>query len=231
MALSVFVIPLTAGQGGSAPTGIPRDSLGRADLSGMWQRGGGGGGGTPNEPPPYTPEALAKHQEFRARLNIDDPIGRCFLGVPRIYGMPVPFKIVQLPNEMIFLHEMFKGIRIIPTDGSSHPEDHEPSYLGSAVGKWEGDTLVIDARGFNGKAWLGNGASHHTDQLQITERFRRTSPTTISYEATLTDPGVFTKPWTIRNTFTLRPGERIREYECNENNLVDQVDPQFLPKR
>jgi hypothetical protein len=209
------------------PTSIPRDSLGRADMSGMWLRAGGN---FRNEPPPYKPEALAKHQEYRKRLNIDDPIGRCFLGIPRSYTMPVPFKIVQLPNETIFLYEMFKGIRIVPTDGSGHPEDHEPSYMGSSAGHWEGNTLVIDVRGFNGKTWLGNGASHHSDQLQITERLTRTSPETISYEATLTDPVVFTKPWTIRNAFTLRPGERIREYECNENNLVDEIDPSFLPK-
>jgi hypothetical protein len=211
----------------AAPTSIPRDNLGRADLSGMWLRAGGNFN---NEPAPYKPEALAKHQEFRKRLNIDDPIGHCYLGIPRSYTMPVPFKIVQTANEVIFLYEMFKGIRIVPTDGSPHPEDHEPSYMGSSVGKWEGDTLVMDVRGFNGKTWLGGGASHHSDQLQITERLTRTAPDRISYEATLTDPVVFTKPWTIRNAFALRPGERIREYECNENNLVDEIDPSLLPK-
>jgi hypothetical protein len=242
MALPLFVFPLLAAaqQRGTAATAqpaadsaaIPRDSLGRADLSGIWRRTGGGGGGAASDPVPYKPEALAKQQEFRARLNIDDPIGHCFLGIPRIYGMPVPFKIVQLPNEMIFLHEMFQNFRIVPTDGRPHPEDHEPAYLGSSVGKWEGDTLVIDARGFNDGTWLGNGATHHSDQLQITERFRRTSATTIAYEATITDPVVFTKSWTVRSTFTLQPPEeRLREYECDDNNLIDQVDPQFLPKR
>jgi hypothetical protein len=125
---------------------------------------------------------------------------------------------------------MFKGIRIIPTDGTPHPEDDEPTYMGSAIAKWEGDTLVIDVRNMHSNTWLGYGASHHSDQLQVTERLRRTSPDTISYEATLTDPVVFTKPWTVRNAFTLRPGERIREYECSENNLVDEIDPNLLPK-
>jgi hypothetical protein len=198
---------------------IPRDAKGRADLSGIWMRGGGGGGG--NETPPYKPDAMAKHQEFRKREGADDPMGRCLLvGIPRIFSMPMPFKIVQLANEVIFLHEAFRGIRVVATDGSGHPPDHEPAYLGSSVGRWEGDTLVIDARGFNDRTWLGFGATHHSDQLQVTERLRRTGPGTIQYEATLTDPVVFTKPWTIRSTFVLRPQERLREYECIENNQV-----------
>jgi len=198
---------------------IPLDAKGRADLSGVWMRGGGGGGG--NETPPYKPDALAKHQDFRKREGADDPMGRCLLvGIPRIFSMPMPFKIVQLANEVIFLHEAFRGIRVVPTDGSGHPPDHEPAYLGSSVGRWDGDTLVIDSRGFNDRTWLGFGATHHSDQLQVTERLRRTGPETIQYEATMTDPVVFTKPWTIRSTFALRPQERLREYECIENNQV-----------
>jgi hypothetical protein len=197
----------------------PRDSKGRPDLSGMWMRGGGGGAG--NEAPPYKPEALAKHQDFRKREGADDPMGRCLLvGIPRIFSMPMPFKIVQLADEVIFMHEAFRGIRVVPTDGSGHPPDHEPGYLGSSVGRWDGDTLVVDVRGFNDRTWLGFGATHHSDQLQVTERLRRTGPETIQYEATMTDPVVFTKPWTIRSTFVLRPQERLREYECIENNQV-----------
>jgi hypothetical protein len=204
---------------GAAQNGaIPRDSKGRADLSGVWMRGGGGSG---NETPPYKPDALAQHQEFRKREGADDPMGRCLLvGIPRIFSMPMPFKIVQLANEVIFLHEAFRGIRVVPTDGSGHPPDHEPAYLGSSIGRWDGDTLVVDVRGFNDRTWLGFGATHHSDQLQVTERLRRTGPETIQYEATLTDPVVFTKPWTIRSTFVLRPQERLREYECIENNQV-----------
>jgi len=219
--------PAAAGQrgarGGAAagrgtPTGPPpRDSQGRADLSGMWMSGGFGG--QRSDPVPYTPEAQQKVREFQSRQNIDDPMGLCLLvGIPRIYSMPMPFRIIQMPNEVIFLHEAFRGIRIVPTDGRPHPADMEPAYLGDSVGHWEGDTLVIDVRSFNDRTWLGYGATHHTDQLQITERLTRTGPETISYEAVITDPGVFTKPWTVRSGFALRPNERIREYECGENN-------------
>ena len=208
-----------AGRGAAVPAGPPpRDSQGRADLSGMWMTGGGGG--ARSDAAPYDAKALEKIQEFRRRQNIDDPNGLCLLpGIPRIYQMPMPFKIIQLPNEVIFVHEAFRGIRIVPTDGRPHPDDVDPAYLGDSVGRWEGDTLVIDVRSFNDRTWLGFGATHHTDKLQITERITRTGPETLSYEATITDPGVFTKPWTVRSGFALRPNERIREYECGENNL------------
>jgi hypothetical protein len=145
-------------------------------FSGMWMRGGGGG----RNEAPYKPEALAKQQEVRKRDNADDPMAHCLLvGIPRIFSMPMPFKIVQLRNEVIFLHEAFRGIRVVPTDGRGHPPDHEPAYLGSSVGKWEGDTLVIDVRGFNDRTWLGYGATLHSEQLQVTERLRRSGPETI----------------------------------------------------
>jgi hypothetical protein len=206
------------GAGRGAPTGPPpRDSQGRADLSGIWMTGGGG---ARSDAVPYTPEAQQQVRVFQSRQNIDDPMGLCLLvGIPRIYSMPMPFRIIQLPNEVIFLHEAFRGIRIVPTDGRTHPADVDPAYLGDSVGHWEGDTLVIDVRSFNDRTWLGFGATHHTEQLQITERLTRTGPETISYEAVITDPGVFTKPWTVRSGFALRPNERIREYECHENNL------------
>jgi hypothetical protein len=206
-----------AGRGAAAAGPPPRDAQGRADLSGMWMTGGGG---QRSDAVPYTPEAQQKIRVFQSRQNIDDPMGLCLLvGIPRIYQMPMPFRIVQLPNEVIFIHEAFRGIRIIPTDGRQHPADVDPAYLGDSVGRWEGDTLVVDVRHFNDRTWLGFGATHHTEQLQITERITRTGPETISYEAVVTDPGVFTKPWTVRSTFSLRPNERIREYECHENNL------------
>ena len=202
---------------GAATGPPPRDSQGRADLSGIWMTGGGG---QRSDGVPYTPEAQQQVRVFQSRQNIDDPMGLCLLvGIPRIYSMPMPFRIIQMPNEVIFIHEAFRGIRIVPTDGRPHPPDVDPAYLGDSIGRWEGDTLVIDVRSFNDRTWLGFGATHHTEQLQITERLTRTGPETISYEAVITDPGVFTKPWTVRSSFALRPNERIREYECHENNL------------
>ncbi len=215
---------------------VPRTPDGKPDFSGMWMWASVAG--FRNEPPPYQPWAAAKHQEFRNRLNIDDPMGRCLLiGVPRITTMPMSIKIVQQPNELVFLYEAFRGIRVVPVDGRGHPDDLEPGFLGDSVGRWEGDTLVVDVTGFNGRTWLAFGASHHTDALHVTERYTRTDYETILYEVTMEDSKAFTKPWTTRSTIKFHPEERIREYECIDNNQeperfeeLQKTDPIFNKK-
>jgi hypothetical protein len=217
----------------------PRAANGKPDLSGIWiltsalplfegeealaaaRAQDAALGRTPPavEPPPYKPEPEAKRQEYLARRGIDDPMGRCLLtGVPRIQYRPLPLEIVQLPNRVIILYEIHHAFRIIPTDGTPHPADLEPSYLGDSVGHWEGDTLVVDVTGFNDKTWLAGVGTIHSEQLRVTERYTRDTFDTIRYEVTMEDPVVFTKPWRMAETFRLRPNERIREYECIESN-------------
>jgi hypothetical protein len=234
--------PQVAGQRAAAPvspTPVPRTADGKPDLSGVWVVGGLAlllgddaarairdadiAAGRPAPPPrlplPYKPEAEAKRQEYLARRGVDDPMARCLLsGVPRITARPLPLEIVQLPGRVIILYEVHHAFRIIPTDGRPHPDDIEPSYLGDSVGRWEGDTLVVDVIGFNTNTWLLGVGSIHSEKLHVTERFRRDTHDTIMYEATVEDPEVLTKPWQQHETFRLRPGERIREYECIENN-------------
>jgi hypothetical protein len=94
----------------------------------------------------------------------------------------------------------------------------EPSYLGDSIGHWEGDTLVVDVTGFNTNTWLVGVGTIHSEKLRVTERYTRDTHDTIIYEATMEDPEVLTKPWKQYATLRLRPGERIREYECIENN-------------
>jgi hypothetical protein len=107
---------------------------------------------------------------------------------------------------------------VIPTDGRKHPDDIDPSFLGDSVAHWEGDTLVVDV---NDKTWLGaGGATLHTDALLVIERYTRVDYDTITYEVTIDDPKAFTKTWSIPPSFlSLRPGERLHEYECIENNV------------
>jgi hypothetical protein len=221
------------------PRPVPRTADGKPDLSGIWIAGGiallfgeeeaariaaadkaaGRPAPPPREPPPYKPEADKKRQEYLARRGIDDPMARCLLtGVPRITVRPLPFEIVQLPNRVIILYEIHHAFRIIPTDGRPHPADLEPSYLGDSVARWEGDTLVVDVVGFNDKTWLAGVGTIHSEKLRVTERYRRDTYDTIIYDVTMEDPEVFTKPWRQQETFRLRPNERIREYECIENN-------------
>jgi hypothetical protein len=231
--------PAAAGAGGNAAAQpVPRAN-GKPDLSGIWVATGAlllfegedafaaaqaadkaaGRSPPPPEPPPYKPDADAKRQYYLARRGIDDPMGRCLLtGVPRIQYRPLPFEIVQLPNRTIILYEIHHAFRIIPTDGTPHPSDLEPSYLGDSVGRWEGDTFVVDVTDFNTNTWLSTVGTIHSDQLRVTERYTRDSFDTIRYDVTMEDPVVFTKPWHMHEVFRLRPKERIREYECIENN-------------
>jgi hypothetical protein len=210
---------------------VPRTADSKPDLSGVWQAGTfesltgqaapppQGAARPRREPAPYQPWAAAKVKEFIDRRGIDDPMGRCLLlGVPRVTASPMPFQIIQMPGQMVFLYETFHTFRLIPTDGRMHPEDLEPSFMGDSVGHWEGDTLVVDVVGFNDKTWLAGIGSLHSDALHVTERYTRTSYDTLSYDVTMEDPKVFTKPWNTHTIIKLRPGDRIREYECGENN-------------
>ena len=231
--------PVVAQTAAPKPRPVPRTADGKPDLSGIWIAGGiallfgeaeaarireadkaaGRPAPPPREPPPYKPEADKKRQEYLARRGIDDPMARCLLtGVPRITVRPLPFEIVQLPNRVLILYEIHHAFRIIPTDGRPHPDDMEPSYLGDSVARWDGDTLVVDVTGFNDKTWLAGVGTIHSEKLRVTERYRRDTYDTIIYDVTMEDPEVFTKPWHQQEIFRLRPNERIREYECIENN-------------
>ncbi|HEY7672748.1 MAG TPA: hypothetical protein VIC71_11065 [Gammaproteobacteria bacterium] len=238
---------------------IPRTADGKPNLSGIWIANGalmlyagedaaaaaraadaaiGRAPNPPAEPPPYRPEAEAKRQEYLARLGIDDPMARCLLtGVPRIQFRPLPFEIIQLPDRIVILYEIHHAFRIIPTDGRGHPDDMEPTYLGDSVAHWEGDTLVVDVTGFNTGTWLQGVGTIHSEQLRVTERYTRDTFDTIRYAVTMEDPAVFTKPWTLYETFRLRANERIREYECIESNedllrfekLIEESAPFIAP--
>ncbi len=228
---------------GQTPTPkIPRASDGKPDLTGVWQGGSNrigtweeanAGGGTnattgqitpfavrgPQEKAPYQPWAAEKVLESFNRRGIDDPMARCFApGVPRTTTMGLfPMQIVQTPQTVVMLFEVFHVFRVIPI-GAKHPDDLEPSFMGNSVGRWEGDTLVVDAIGFNDKTWLAGTGTFHSDKLHVVEKFTRMDENTIAYEVTMEDPVVLTKPWVVRSTIMLRPGTRLREYECVENN-------------
>jgi len=219
---------------------VPRAADGHPDLSGIWQGGSlsfavgvanavaagqspeeatGRPASSKREPPPYQPWAEAKRQEYLARRGIDDPISRCLLpGVPRITAMPMPLQISQTPGQVIILYEAFHGFRVIPTDGRAHPDDAEPSFLGDSVAHWDGDTLVVDVADFNDKTWLAGVGTIHTEALHVIEQYTRTTYNTIQLDVTMEDPKALTRPWMSHSVLYLRPGERLREYECAENN-------------
>ena len=236
--LAAGTMPILAQQSPAARA-LPRTADGKPDLSGVWIAGtqpllvgeqeaarlralDAAAKRPPfqREPPPYKPEYEAKRLEYVARRGIDDPMARCLLsGVPRLTVRPLPFQIVQTKDLVVILYETHHAFRIIPTDGRPHPDDHEPSYLGDSIGRWDGDTLVVDVVGFNEKTWLAGTGTIHSDKLHVVERYTRDTPDSIVYDVTIEDPVVFTKPWRQQEILHLRPGERIREYECIEDNV------------
>ena len=195
---------------------------GRGARGGRGAGGGPRGGGLGGFPPPqyeYTPEAALEKQD-RQRRPYDDPEAHCHLpGVPRGLEQPAglyPVQIIQDEKYFALLHEYVHDARIIPTDGSPHPQNYW-AWNGDSRGHWEGDTLVVDVSNFNGRTWLDMDGNFVDENEHVVERFTLVDPDTILYEATITDPTVFVKP--VQERFTLRrvPAEQqILEYSCLE---------------
>jgi len=135
-----------------------------------------------------------------------------------VYGNGV--RIAQSPDNVVISYEMLADSRVIPLVERPHAQDTLKQYLGNSRGHWEGDTLVIETKNFNGKTSIGgNGIGvRHSDQLVLTERLRRVDPNMIEYRATVDDPLTYTAPWTVRMMWTTQPGYEIFEYSCHEAN-------------
>jgi len=168
---------------------------------------------------PFLPWALDLFNERVETIGKDDPEAKCLpVGVPRYMFDPYAFQMFQFPDKVVFL---FEGDnypwRIVYTDGRKHPANVNPTWMGDAVGHYEGDTLVVDAIGFNGLAWLDQAGHAQTEKAHIIERYTRTDARTLHYEVTIDDPGAYSKPWVTSNTVNWRPGFELAEYVCNEN--------------
>jgi hypothetical protein len=244
VSVSAFLAAQTKGR----TNAVPRAADGKPDLTGVWQGGsnirgswqeansgiGLGGSGTnpatpsprsaserpAGEPAPYQPRAAEKVLEFYKRRGVDDPVALCMPPGPTraaTQGL-FPIQFVQSPKQITILYEYMNTFRVIPLN-AKHPDDIVATYMGDSVGRWEGDTLVVDIIGFNDRTWLQGTGTFHTEALHVTERFTRIGKDQINYEATMDDPNVFTKPWTIRSTMMLREGTRVREAVCAENNV------------
>ena len=151
----------------------------------------------------------------------DDPTALCLPdGMPREALSPYPTQILQPAGYVVILYEYEHFVRVIPTNKKEHDPDTELTWMGDAIGRWEGDTLVVDTIGL--KEWALD-ASHkpqhyHSDALHLVERFKRTDEKTIAYELTIDDPKIFLKPWTMKWNLTLKPDWKIFEQVCEENN-------------
>ena len=222
----------------------PRTSDKRPDLNGIWQAIGtahwdleahpaqaspilelGAIGGIPaglsvvnGGTIPYQPWAAAKKKENFANRLRDDPEIKCFLpGVPRAMYLPYPFQIVQTPETVLMAFDYDLATRIVPIGGKplDMPVD---TWMGYSTGRWEGDTLVIETKGFNDSTWFDRAGNFHSDQLVVVERLSSLTADAITYEATMTDPKVFTRPWTISMPLYRRldKGVQLLDYNCVE---------------
>ena len=196
-----------------------------AVSSGGRGRSRGPRGGSASEPHiPFMPWSAAIYDYNSANASKYDPEGYCLPpGGPRMMATPYPMEIIQLPGQarVIMIFEGATHIwREIYMDGRDHPEGDalNPTYLGHSVGRWEGNTLVVDVVGFNENTWIDFFGHPHTDALHVVERFSRPDKATLHYEATIEDPGAYTAPWTVAWDINWRPDSELMEYICQENN-------------
>lgn len=240
-------LPLAAQAGkteAASSSQVPRMPDGHPDLSGVWWSGGdvggrgfgggrgrGGRGGPAPQTFPglYNPEAAAKAKTLRDK---DDPSLGC---VPTAFGtlnvsmfdVGAVGQIVQTPKFVIMLTETYHGFQIVPFDGRPHRDDVPPSWRGDAVGRWDGDTFVVDKTNFTDNTWISaeGRVSFHSDALHIVERYRRVDAKTLEIEATLEDPKVLTKPWVVpKQTLVLAPFDSIMQLNCSGTEVKDLID-------
>lgn len=136
-------------------------------------------------------------------------------------------QIVQTPKFMIMLTETYHGFQIIPFDGRPHRDTVPPSYRGDAIGRWDGDTFVVDKTNFTDSNWIWaeGRVSFHSDALHIIERYHRVNANTLEIEATVEDPKVLTKPWIVpKQTLTLAPFDQIMELACADTSNQSATD-------
>jgi hypothetical protein len=206
----------------SAPA--PRLPDGRPDFSGIWN--------TPTgylrnlakdlkEDVPFQPWAKALYDERAAGLHWkDEPDANCLpQGVPKVLVAPAPWRLVQTPDIIFFVHEAFNLWWQVFLDGREFAPspDISPTWHGYSTGKWDGDTLVVSSRGFNGKVWLDQLGKPSTEALAVTTRFRRKDFGHMDIQITIDDPKAYTKPWTVAVAAELLTNTQLMEFICLEN--------------
>jgi len=206
---------------------VRRGADGKPDLSGIWNAIDGRYLTNLAKPTglvvPFQPWAEAVFNERVANEGKDRPSGFCLPhSVPDAMLIPgYPWKIVQTPGLTIILFENFTQYRQIFTDGRNFPTERNPAWFGYSVGKWDGDTFVVDTEGFNDKSWLDDAGHPHTESLHTTERFRRRDFGHLDIEFTIDDPKTYSKPWSVTVPFELLPDTDIIENICeNEKDAV-----------
>lgn len=246
-------VPRTADGAPDLNAPVPRLANGKPDFTGTWESrippSGRLGGPflpslTADGPPvatffdagrnmkgglPYTEWAANLRKQRMARFSQDNPDAHCLpIGFLQSHTHSQPRRIVHTVNDMIIMYEANQGLRQIFTDGRTLPEDPNPQWEGYSVGRWDGDTLVVESLGFRDEGWLDVNGSPFTEGLRLTERFRRVSYGRMEIDITIDDPKAYTMPFTLRVNWRLEPGQQLIEFICQENNRSKEhyVEPE-----
>ena len=205
------------------------------DISGVWNTVSGvyGFASFTKDDPPMTPWGQSQFNAAKpsqgpkgVRLTeTNDRVYKCSPpGLPYIYLQLFPVQILQTPKEVIELFEYDHTVRRILIDGRKHPAGVKPSYNGHSIGHWEGDTLVVDTIGLNGKNWLDRVGHPESAQMHIMERIHRVDEKTLQVDFTFDDPKSYTKPWTAQMRLRLRPEWDILEHVCEDNLAFESFE-------
>ena len=247
MLACVMAAPVVAQNDASPKPGpAPRMADGHPDLSGVWW-GGADIGARGSRPPAardpnavtytslYQPWAVEKAKTLSDK---DDPTLRCVgtafgtLNV-RLWNVGAVGQIVATPKLVVLLSETFHDYQLVPTDGRPHRDDQPPTYRGDAVGRWDGDTFVVDVTNFTDDTWISaeGRVSFHSDALHVVERYRRVDAETLEIEATVEDPKVLTGPWKVpKQTLRLAPFDALLTLDCASDEADAMIRSASQPK-
>ena len=248
LCLFVFFVAAAAAQTSATYT-PPKTADGQPDLQGMWQVVNtaawdledhaatlgvpAGKGVVEGGSIPYRPEALSRKRENAMKRASLDPEHKCYLpGVPRITYMPHPFRIVQQRDKISILYEYLGVTRFLYMNGNPHPRGPIEWFMGDSRARWEGNTLVVDVVHFTDQTWLDRAGNFHSNALHVVERYTPLSADHMRYDATIEDPNVFTRPWTISMPLYRRQesNAELLEYDCL-TYLLDETweQPEAFP--
>src|SRR3989454_2119953 len=208
---------------------VPKTREGKPDLTGIWRAADGKylqNIAADGVQVPFQPWAEALYKERQANFSKDRPSGRCLPhGVPDAMLVPAtPFKILQTPGVTLILFENQGRYRQVFTDGRGFPKEMQPTWLGYSIGKWDGDSFVVDTIGFNDQTYLDDGGHPHSDAYHAVERFRRHDFRPMDMEITIDDPKAYRKPWSVTIHFVLFPDNELMESVCeNEQDAKHMV--------
>jgi hypothetical protein len=206
----------------------PRAADGKPDISGLWQTTDGkylNNLAADGIEVPFKPWAETLFKQRQESNGKGRPSERCIShGVTDFDALPTPTKIVQTPSLPIVLFEAYNHYRQIFTDGRALPKETQPSWLGNSVGRWDDDTFVVETTGLNDQTWLDDGGHPHTEDLHVTERFRRRDFGHLDIQVTIDDPKAYNKPWTVTIPKQLLADTELIEWMCeNEKDYIHLV--------